>query len=96
MQSLEDIPTWIASAWGIDLVSAQIIISAGVFFAFVVPILVLRKDRGSFNLEIVGGFFALMLCVGLGWLPFWILMVVIVIVAVAVAILGSDRVLGSR
>ena len=97
MQSFENIPVWIAEAWGIDLVVAQIFISSAVFFGFIVPILVLRKKSASgFNLELVGGFFALSVCVGLGWLPFWVLMAVIVVLAVTVAIFGSDMVLGSK
>lgn len=97
MQSLEDIPTLFSTAWGIDLVSAQLIISTFVILALVLPILVLRagSKAPSFNIEIILGFIGMSLCVGLGWLPIWILIVSIVLVAIASALLGTEVVFGT-
>ena len=94
MQSLESVPQWLASAWNIDLVSAQLILSFAVFTAFVFPILYLRKERSAFNVEIIAGVFSLALCVGLGWLHYWVLIVAIVFVALAAALLGTNVIFG--
>lgn len=94
MQSLQDIPSWLATAWGIDLISTQIIMSAVVLFMLVTPVMLVRKNRSGFNVELLVGFFAEVLCVGLGWLHYWVLIVTIVIVAIAVAILGSEKIFG--
>lgn len=98
MQSLEDIPTLFAAAWGIDVISAQIIMSVFIIFAAVAPILVLRfmgkKDSG-FNIELVTGFMAMLLCVGLGWLHVWVLIAAILVIAIAAAVFGTDVIIGT-
>ena len=94
MQSLADIPSWMVTAWGINLVSAQIILSISVLFAFVLPILLLRKNRSGFNVEIVAALLAEIVCVGLGWLHYWVLIVTLVVVAIASALLGSKTIFG--
>ena len=97
MQSLEDIPSLFSTAWGIDLISAQLIISTFVILALVLPILVLRAGNKapSLNIEIVLGFIGMALCVGLGWLPIWILIFSVVVVAIASAFLGTEVVFGT-
>jgi len=98
MQSLEDIPTLFGTAWGIDLISAQLIISIFVIMAAVLPIMIIRIQRGSLNslnVEILFAFMAMALCVGLGWLHFWIIIVSIVLVAAAAAIFGTEFILGT-
>lgn len=94
MQSLGDIPSWMATAWGIDLVTSQVILSTFLFLGAIVPILVLRKDRTAFNVEIIMGFLMLAVCVGLEWLPIWIFIVAILLVSVASAIFGTKVIFG--
>jgi len=94
MQSFADFPSWMATAWGISEITAQVILSGAVFLAVVLPIVFMRGDRSSFNVEIIGGFFALVICVGLGWLHYWILITVIVIVGIAAAVLGVGKIFG--
>ncbi len=97
MQSLEDIPTLFSTAWGIDLVSAQLIISTFVILALILPIMVLRAGNKapSFNIEIVMGFIGMALCVGLGWLHIWILIASVVLISIAAAFLGTEVVFGT-
>ncbi len=95
MQSLEDIPTLFASAWGIDVTSAQLIISAFVILALVLPVLLVRQDRGGFNIEIVLGFIGMSLCVGLGWLHIWVFIASVVLIALASAVFGTEVIFGS-
>ena len=94
MQSIEDIPSWLSTAWGIDLVSAQVILSLFVIAACVIPFIILRKDRSNFTIETVFMFIGMALCVALGWLPLWLMIVSIIIVAIAGAILGGGALSG--
>ena len=94
MQSLEDIPSWLSTAWGIDLISAQVILSMFVIAACVIPFIILRKERSNFTIEVVFMFIGMALCVALGWLPLWIMVMSIIIVAIVGAILGGGLIAG--
>ena len=89
MQSIEDIPSWLSTAWGIDLISAQVILSVFVIAACIIPFIVLKKDHNDFKTETVFLFIGMALCVALGWLPLWLMIVSIIIVAIAGAVLGG-------
>jgi len=94
MQSIEDIPSWLSTAWSIDLVSAQIILSTAVIMALVLPVLVLGKDHeASLPIGVVMAFLGMATCIGLGWLPFWIMIVSVAIIALAMAV-GAGKSLG--
>jgi hypothetical protein len=94
MQSLEDIPTWLSTAWSIDLVSAQIILSTAVIMALILPVLILGKDhKASLPIGVLVAFIGTALCVGLGWLPFWIMIVSVAVIALAVAV-GAGKFFG--
>ena len=95
MQSIEEIPALLVDVWGIDLVVAQIILSTAIFFAVVLPIIIIRKDRSSFNIEVIGAFFALAICVGLGWLHVWVMIMAVVMTAIGAAAFGRDKILGA-
>lgn len=86
MQGIEDIPTWLSTAWGIDVAAAQIIMTVSVIFALILPVIILRKERSSFNVEIIMALLGMILCVGLGWLNYWVLIVTIVIIALFAAV----------
>lgn len=93
MQSIEDIPTLLVNIWGIDLVVAQVILSTAVLLAIVLPILIVRGHSGGsgFNVEIIGASFGLFICVGLGWLPLWIVLVSLSMTALGIAGLVSNK-----
>ncbi len=87
--SLEDIPQWLADAWDINLGTAQVIISIIVIFAILLPYLVLDHKKPSAMISLILLFLAECLLVGLGWLPFWVLIMSAVMGAFAVAFLGQ-------
>lgn len=91
MQGIEDIPAWLAAAWGINLVTAQVILSIAVIFAILLPVMLLSKNTTT---QIIMFFIAECLLVGLGWLPFWILIGTIALMALAIAFLGSSAITG--
>jgi len=95
--SLEDIPTWFSDTMNITLEAGQMILSVAVILAVLLPLLYLNM-RGSgqkTNLPIIIMFFLTeSLLVGIGWLPFWILIATLTVCAMAVATLGTKTVTG--
>lgn len=93
MQSLESIPTWFAGFTDITLEAAQVILSIVVIFAVLLPVMYLSKGKSSIML-IVMLFLTESLLVGIGWLPFWLLIATVALMALAVASLGTKVVTG--
>jgi hypothetical protein len=93
MQGVEDIPAWFADAWGINETTAQVILSIVVIFAMLLPVLYLNKGRGM-TLPLLFFFLAECLLIGIGWMPFWILIGTVAMMAMAIAFLGSRVVTG--
>lgn len=94
MQGIEDIPEWLANAWLIDEAVAQVILSIIVIFTILLPVMYLSKGKNP-TLYMIFAFLAECLLVGLGWMPFWILIATCCVMAIAVALLGSNAVLGT-
>ena len=70
MPGIDDIPTWLASAWNINETTAELILSAMIIFTVLLPVMYLTKGRNSLMLAMT--FFIVEgILVGLGWLPFW-------------------------
>lgn len=90
--SLEDIPLAFADFAGITEASAQVILSTIVIFAILLPALYLSKANKV--IAIVMLFFGETLCIGLGWLPFWMLIATIAVMGIAIAMLGTDTIVG--
>ena len=95
MQSLEDIPAYFADFLGISLAAAQIILSVIVLFALLLPVMYLARGTRALAIELVVLFLGECLLVGMGWLPFWILIATIAVMAIAIAILGTRVVTGA-
>jgi len=91
MQSLESIPTWFADFTGISLEAAQAILSLAVILAVLLPIMYLAmRMKSSVILPIVFVFFLVeLLLIGIGWLPFWVLIGTLGMAALAIAWFGS-------
>jgi len=94
MQGIEDIPEWLANTWLIDEAVAQVILSIVVIFTILLPVMYLSKGKTP-ALYMIFAFLAECLLVGLGWMPFWVLIATIAVMAIAVAMLGADTVLGT-
>lgn len=93
MQSLESIPTWFSDYLDISLGAGQVILSIVVVLAVLLPTMYLAKDRSNM-IEIIMVFLTEGALVGIGWLPFWMLIATIAVVAFGVATLGSAAVTG--
>lgn len=94
MQSLESIPTWFSDFMAISLEAGQVILSIVVIMAVLLPTMYLSRGRKSATIEIVMLFLTESFLVGIGWLPFWLLIATIAVLALAVASLGAKVVTG--
>ena len=92
--SLEDIPQAFADFVGINEGTAQVILSVIVIFTLLLPVMLLSKGKNTTTLTLIMLFLAECLCVGLGWLSFWILIGTVAMMAIAIAALGTGVVLG--
>ena len=95
MQSLEDIPAYFADFMGISLAAAQVILSIVVILAVLLPTMYLARGTRAITIEIVMLFLCECLLVGIGWLPFWILIATIAVMAIEIAMLGTKIVTGA-
>lgn len=86
MQSIEDIPTWFSDYFGISLEAGQVILSIIVILAVLLPTMYLSKGTRGITIETVLLFLTMSVLVGIGWLPFWILIATIAVVVMAVSL----------
>ena len=94
MQSLESIPAWFGDFTGISLEASQMILSVVVILAILLPTMYLSRGTRAVMIEIVMLFLSMSLLVGIGWLPFWILIATVALIAMGVASLGTKVVTG--
>lgn len=92
--SLEDIPSAFADAVGINEGTAQMILSIVVIFSLLLPTMLLARGRNATMIYLIVLLLAECLLVGLGWMPFWILIATVAMMAVAVAMFGAKVVTG--
>lgn len=94
MQSLEDIPTWFSDTLNITLEAGQVILSVAVILTVLLPTMYLARGTRAITIEIVLLFLCECLLVGIGWLPFWILIATVAVLALAIASFGTKVVTG--
>lgn len=94
MQSIEDIPTWFSDFFGISLEAAQVILSIVVILAILLPTFYLARGTRAVLIEVVLLFLTETVLVGIGWLPFWVLIGTVAIMAMAIALLGTKIITG--
>ena len=92
--SIEDIPSLLADAWGITEASAQVLLSIVVILSVLLPVMILARGKNALTIYLIIAFLAECLLVGIGWLPFWVLIATVAIMAVAIALLGTRVVVG--
>lgn len=90
---VESIPTLLADFWDISLESAQVILSIIVILAVLLPLFVVTKGRNNLAIVVLL-FLSEALLVGIGWLPFWILIATVAVSALAIALFSSRLVTG--
>lgn len=76
--SLEDIPADFATYLGITEATAQVILSMVIILTFLLPVAYVTK--GDRMMMLVTLFLSSCICVGITWLPFWVLIIIICIV----------------
>ena len=78
----------------ISLEAGQAILSIFVILAVLLPTMYLSRGSKSTIIEIVMLVLTESFLVGIGWLPFWLLIATIAVLAFGVASLGTDGILG--
>ena len=94
LQGLEEIPTWLSDTWDISLEASQVLLSIIVILAVLLPTMYLSRGTRALSIEIVMLFLTECLLVGIGWLPFWVLIATVAVMAIAMALLGTRVVIG--
>ena len=78
----------------ISLEAGQAILSIVVILAVLLPTMYLSRGSKSTIIEIVFLFLTEAFLVGIGWLPFWLLIATVAVLAFGVASNGTDGILG--
>jgi len=92
--SLTDIPSYFSDFTGINEGTAQVILSIIVIFAILLPTMILARGKNATTVYLIMTLLSECLLVGLGWMPFWILIATICMMALAVAVLGGGAIVG--
>ena len=92
--SLESIPTYFSDFMDISLEAAQAILSIFVILAVLLPTMYLSRGNKSTVIEIVMLVLTESFLVGIGWLPFWLLIATVAVLSFGVAALGTKTVTG--
>jgi len=92
--SLTDIPLYFSDFTGINEGTAQVILSIIVIFAILLPTMILARGKNATTVYLIMTLLSECLLVGLGWMPFWILIATICMMALAVAVLGGGAIVG--
>ncbi len=92
--SLEDIPEAFADFFGINEATAQVILSITIIFALLLPTMILARGKNATTVYLIMILLGECLLVGLGWMPFWILIGTVAMMAMAIALLGAKVVTG--
>jgi len=76
------IPQNLADKMGIPLFAGQLLCSTIILLIFVLPTaLIARKKNASPIAELMLGLCIMGFCLALGWLPYWILLILVMLVA---------------
>lgn len=92
--SLEDIPAAFADFVGVSEGVAQVILSIVIIFAILLPTMLLARGKNATLIWLVMILLSECLLVGLGWIPFWILIATVALMAFGVSVIGVDGVTG--
>ena len=92
--SITDIPAYFSEITGMNETTAQLLLSIFIVFLLLLPYIVLTKGEPNPIVSLMLVFIGLSIALGLGWAPFWIMIMMIVILAAGVAYLGTRGVTG--
>jgi len=71
-----------------------VLLSIVVILSVLLPVMILARGKNALTIYLIIAFLVECLLVGIGWLPFWILIATVAIMAVAIALLGTRVVVG--
>ena len=92
--SLEDIPSQFATYFGINETTAQLILSMAVICAILFPTMYLARGKNAVTIWLIMTFLAECIVLGLGWLPFWIMIMTIAVTVLALSFTFSNAISG--
>jgi len=92
--SLEDIPSYFADATGINETTAQLILSLVIIFTLLIPTMYLSRGKNAVTIWLIMTFLGECVVLGLGWLPFWIMIMTIAITVLGIALTTSKAIGG--
>lgn len=92
--SMTEIPSAVATYFGIDVISAQLILSIIIILLLLVPAMILSNGKNAPVVWLLMIFFGYIIALSLGWAPFWVLVMIIALVAMGIAFLGTKAVTG--
>ena len=92
--TITDIPSYFAGITGMNETTVQLILSVFIIFLLLLPYIILTKGEPNAIVSLMLVFIGLSIALGLGWAPFWIMLMMIVILIAGVAYLGSKGVTG--
>jgi len=91
---LEDIPQDFADYFVINLTTAQLILSLCVICTILFPVMYLSRGKNAVTIWLITTFLGECIVLGLGWLPFWIMIMTICVTVLAIAVIGSKAIGG--
>ena len=94
LQSLEDVPTWFSTYFGISLEAGQAILSVAVILMVLIPVMLANRNRKGFVVEILFFFLTEVILVGIEWLNVWVLVGTVGMMAIAISTLGTNMITG--
>lgn len=92
--SLEDIPSNLADYLGINETTAKLLLSLVVIMTLLLPAMVLAKGKNAVTIWLIVTFLGECIVLGLGWLPFWIMIMTIAITVLGIAFVSSGAMSG--
>lgn len=91
---LEDIPYDFAEYMGINETTAQLILSITVIFMILLPTMILARGKNAIMIWLIMLFIGECIVLGLGWLPFWIMVMTIAVTVLGIATFGTSAITG--
>ena len=92
--SITDIPAYFSEITGMNETTAQLLLSIFIVFLLLLPYIILTRGNPNPIVSIMLVFIGLSIALGLGWAPFWIMIMMIVVLVAGVAMLGTKGVTG--
>ncbi len=93
--NITDVPSNLGAQLGVGAFGGGLIASAVLILGLLLPTaLIARKKNAGFVPELVMAFLGLCICVGIGWLSYWILLIIALLVAVMYAGTMRDWITG--